>query len=145
MDAATAQEIRNKWGMRIDCAELCPGIFPSGTELVGRTDVEVTIMPEASVRISVSAVGAAVISGIALALTVAPFSSGLYVLVPRSVVTISPTDAGTDVLKMYGGTVGVTVDRREFGSVVATVVEADAKKDDMAAAFSAITLTLLSG
>lgn len=100
MNAANAKEMKAMWGMRIVCAELCPGIFPRGMEVVGRADVDVMIMPEASVRMSVRAVGAGVISGKAVAFTNAPFSSGLYVLVPRSVVTISPTDAGTDVLKI---------------------------------------------
>lgn len=31
----------NKWGMKINYAELCPGIIPSGTEQASRADVEV--------------------------------------------------------------------------------------------------------
>ena len=142
MIAVNVQEKSVNRGMRIVCAALCPGIFPRATDEVDRIEVEVIVMPEASVIISVSAVGEAVIVGRALALTVAPSRRGLYVLVPRSEETMSPTDAGTEVLKTYAGVVGVTVERRELGKVVATVVDAEAKNDEIAVTFSAISLTL---
>lgn len=83
-------------GVRIDCAKICPNIIPNGTEPASKADVEITIMPKASAGSSVTAVGAAATSGLAMVLIVAPFNSGMYVLVPRSVVTILPTDLGKE-------------------------------------------------
>lgn len=63
----------DKWGMRIDGAELCPGIIQSGTEQTSKADIKDRIMPKLSVRISDRAIGATEFSGIALALIVALF------------------------------------------------------------------------
>lgn len=100
-----------------------------------------TIVP--SVMISVASVGEGVMIGNAEALIEGPFKSGEYVLVPSSDTTMSPTDAGTEVLKRYGSGVGEGVGKREFGRVVATVGEADARNVDIWETVSLMAVTLL--
>lgn len=85
--------------IRPNSDELCPGGTPSLTEVVVAVSVLVMTAPDASVTSSVMSVGESVILGSTEALTVAPLSNALYVLVPSAVVTIEPGVAGTEVLK----------------------------------------------
>lgn len=102
-----------------------------------------TIVP--SVIMRVASVGDAVTTGIAEVLMNGPLRSGEYVLVPRSETAMSPTEAGTEVLKMYGSGVGEMVDSNEFGTVVAIVGDEEAIIDETCDTVSLMVVTLLIG
>jgi len=139
---ATARAKGELNGSRASAPE--PGGLPKATDVVGTCDVEVTTTEPLVIK-TVNTVGAADIVGMAEALIDGPASSAEYVLVPRSSVAICPTEAGTDVLKIYEGVAGERVARRKFGTVVAIVANAEEKNDDTSVAFSSIVVTLLMG
>lgn len=58
-------------------------------------------------------------------------NSALYVLFASPEDTIPPTEAGTEVLNVYGGVVKVGVDRMKLGRVVAMVSELAEIKERM--------------
>lgn len=113
--------------------------------VAGAWDVVVNTEPIASVTTSVRSVGDAVTRGKADILKGVPVKIGEYVLVPRSVVAIWPTEAGTDVLRTYGDGAGVSVARGKFGSVVPTVIEAEEKYDEITVEFWTRVVILLRG
>jgi len=104
---------------------------PSITGAIERTDTDVETAPAEFVRTTVTTAGAGVIMGMADTFASKVFSpnSALYVLFASPKDTIPPTEAGTDVLKAYGGVVKVGVERMKLGRVVAMVSElADIKE-----------------
>jgi hypothetical protein len=121
-----------------------PGGRPSVMEGCVNVEVEVVTIPDGSVRINVTRVGAGDMVGKPVTLNVMSPNTGLYVLVASSEETISPIDAYTEVLKAYGGVVYVGVATGKFGRVVAMVWEAIDKNDETAAGDSAVVLLALN-
>src|SRR5882762_942895 len=113
-------------GVAFLSAEVYPGGRPS-TTLEVSVDTVVWLAPLASVRISVSSVGAGVNSGSAVTFNseVTPFTTfsirGEYVDVARSVT--ATTVVGTEVLNIYESVVRFGVGTIKLGKVVAIVSE----------------------
>lgn len=123
---------------------LHPGGAPSVTEGEAAVDIDVTTWP-LDVIMNVTSVGDGDTVGIAVAFGWRVLSTAEYVLTARPDDTISPTRAGIEVLKAYGGVVGVGVDNTKFGSTVATVADADEKKEETSSGVSTGAVALRSG
>ena len=122
---------------------------PSGTprvkERCDAVEVVVTVCPPVSVMTSVATVGEGVRVGIALAFRCFDSRSATYVLVARPVLTILPGVAEMEALNVYEGVLYVGVESREFGRVVTTVADTDARKAETDAGDSSIVVALESG
>ena len=124
---------------------LHPGGTPSVINEGAMVEVEVVRTPAELVTTKVARVGGEEIVGNAEALKKLIPMIGLYVLVARSEETISPTLAGTEVLKAYGGVVKEGVARGKLGSVVAIVTDSEEKKDETTLGDSAIVVAFSRG
>ena len=109
-----------------------PGGAPSVTDGVAAVETEVTTWP-LDVMMNVTSDGVSDSVGIAFAFGWRVFSTAEYVLVASPDDTIFPTGAATEVLNAYGGVVGVGVGSTKLGRTVATVADAEEKKDDTSA------------
>lgn len=99
------EKAANNKGAGKDMPAFHPGGTPRVTDCIASVEVDVVTMPAGFVMIKVARVGDGEIVGKAVTLEGPLRSIGLYVLVARSDETISPTEAVTDALNVYGGVV----------------------------------------